>query len=222
MNVRKSLSTFLMMAALVSFAGCSAEAEKAESTDKEKSVDAIVAIAAVGEIAPDFTLTDATGNKHTLADYKGKYVVLEWTNFGCPFVKKHYNSENMQMLQAKYTKEDVVWFSICSSAPGKQGWFEGDDLLAKIKEFNSQASAYLVDADGKVARTYDAKTTPNMYIINPDGKLIYAGAIDDKASTNVDDIPNSMNYVDAAMISAMAGKEIALNNTVPYGCSIKY
>lgn len=179
-------------------------------------------VASIGKAAPGFTLMDATGKKHNLSDYRGKYVVLEWINFGCPFVLKHYNSGNMQMLQAKFVTKDVVWLSICSSAPGKQGWFDEEALLSRIKKAHTHASAYLVDADGAVGRAYKAKTTPNMYIINPKGVLIYSGAIDDKPSTNPDDIKGSVNYVDAALISVLAGREIAVSKSVPYGCSVKY
>lgn len=178
--------------------------------------------AEVGQAAPDFTLTDANGKTHSLSDYKGKYVVLEWVNFGCPFVKKHYGSGNMQKLQAAYTKKDVVWLSICSSAPGKQGFYNGEELTNAISDHDVKASAYLIDADGKVGQMYEAKTTPNMYIINPKGQLVYAGAIDDTPSVDPADIPNSTNYIAAALDAAMNGKEIAVKATQPYGCSVKY
>lgn len=178
--------------------------------------------AEVGKKAPDFTLTDANGKTHSLSDFKGKYVVLEWVNFGCPFVKKHYGSGNMQMLQEAYTKKDVVWLSICSSAPGKQGYFAGEALTQAISEHDVKANAYLIDADGKVGRMYEAKTTPNMYVINPDGELIYAGAIDDTPSVDPDDIPNSTNYIKATLDAAMAGKAVAVKSTQPYGCGVKY
>lgn len=178
--------------------------------------------AEVGQAAPDFTLTDANGKTHSLSDFKGKYVVLEWVNFGCPFVKKHYGSGNMQKLQAAYTKKDVVWLSICSSAPGKQGFYNGEELTNAISEHGVKASAYLIDADGKVGQMYEAKTTPNMYIINPKGQLVYAGAIDDTPSVDPADIPNSTNYIAAALDAAMNGKEIAVKATQPYGCSVKY
>lgn len=178
--------------------------------------------AEVGQAAPDFTLTDANGKTHSLSDFKGKYVVLEWVNFGCPFVKKHYGSGNMQKLQAAYTKKDVVWLSICSSAPGKQGFYNGEELTNAISDHDVKASAYLIDADGKVGQMYEAKTTPNMYIINPKGQLVYAGAIDDTPSVDPADIPNSTNYIAAALDAAMNGKEIAVKATQPYGCSVKY
>jgi peroxiredoxin len=189
--------------------------------DEEKStVETTVAM--VGEIAPDFTLVDTSGKEHSLSDYEGKFVVLEWVNFDCPFVKKHYHSGNMQALQTAYIKKGVVWLSICSSAPGKQGYFAGEDLTKRVASEESRSSAYLIDVDGKVGRMYQAQTTPNMYVISPDGELLYAGAIDSKASVKQEDIPESDNYVKLALDAALAGKEVATKVTKPYGCSVKY
>ena len=151
--------------------------------------------AEVDHPAPDFTLPDNGGNKHSLSDFKGKFVVLEWVNYDCPFVRKHYRSGNMPRLQKIYTKKDVVWLSICSSAPGKQGYFETDELSERMKKEKAIPTAYLLDPDGKVGKTYGAKTTPHMYVINPDGMLIYAGGIDNIASTDIDDIEEATNYV---------------------------
>ena len=181
-----------------------------------------VQTATVDQAAPNFTLTDSHGKTHSLADFKGKFVVLEWVNFDCPFVKKHYGAKNMQSLQAAYTKKDVVWLSICSSNKGKQGYFEGKDLTDRITAEGHSATAYLIDTDGKVGKMYGAKTTPNMFVINPEGTLIYAGAIDDKASPNPDDIKTATNYVAAALDAAMAGKPVAVKATAPYGCGVKY
>ena len=178
--------------------------------------------AKIDEPAPDFTLMDSNGKEHSLSDFKGKYVVLEWVNFGCPFVKKHYNSENMQNLQKKYTGKDVVWLSICSSAEGKQGYFEGDELNGKLKDKGASMTAYLVDESGEVGHMYNAKTTPHMYIVNPEGVLVYAGGIDDKPSTDVDDIEGAVNYVSNALDALMAGKTVKHKVTKPYGCSVKY
>lgn len=172
--------------------------------------------------APDFTLTDINGKEHKLSDYKGKYVVLEWTNANCPFVKKHYESGNMQALQKKYGKKEVVWLTICSSAPGKDGYFDAKDLQKIYKEKKIASTAYLRDSDGKVGHTYGAKTTPHMYVINPDGVLIYNGAIDDKPSTKTADIEGANNYVQASLDASMAGKKIEQKTTTPYGCSVKY
>jgi len=178
--------------------------------------------AQVGKTAPDFSLTDARSKIHKLSDYRGKYVVLEWVNFDCPFVKKHYSSGNMQMLQKKYTEKDVVWLAINSSAPGKQGNFKADEIINRSNEYGAAFSAYLTDADGRVGKTYGAKTTPHMFIINPKGKLIYAGGIDDIRSTNVSDIPKATNYVAVALNEALAGKAITISNSKPYGCGVKY
>ena len=176
----------------------------------------------VGKRAPDFALTDLSGKKHELSDLKGKFVVLEWVNFGCPFVRKHYGSENMQKLQKDVVDKGVVWLSICSSAPGKQGNETPDAAKSGLARFGSAATAYLVDADGKVGRLYNAKTTPEMFVINPDGVLIYAGAIDDKPTPNPLTVAGSNNYVKAALNEATSGKSVSVPSTKPYGCSVKY
>jgi len=175
-----------------------------------------------GSPAPAFTLPDAAGKSHSLADFKGKYVVLEWVNFGCPFVRKHYDSGNMQSLQKTYTGKGIVWLSICSSAPAKQGYSEGKNLLERIAEEKSAATAYLVDKEGIVGHAYGAKTTPHMFIINPEGMLIYAGGIDDKPSTDRKDITTTANYVREALDAALAGKPVTTATSRPYGCSVKY
>ncbi len=178
--------------------------------------------AAIDKPAPDFELTGIDGETYKLSDFKGKYVVLEWNNFDCPFVKKHYGSGNMQALQKKYVDEGVVWFTICSSAPGKQGYYDDADLKKMTADGKSAATAYLRDPTGTVGRTYGAKTTPDMFVISPEGVLIYAGAIDDKPSTNPDDVKGASNYVVASLDAAMDGKAIATKSTTPYGCSVKY
>lgn len=176
----------------------------------------------VGKPAPDFALSDLSGKKHDLADFKGKYVVLEWVNFGCPFVKKHYGTENMQKLQKEFIDEGVVWLSICSSAPGKQGNETPDAAKSGLQQFGSAASAYLVDGDGKVGRLYNAKTTPEMFVVNPEGVLIYAGAIDNKPTPDPATVTNAKNYVKAALDEATTGKNVSTPSTKPYGCSVKY
>jgi len=176
----------------------------------------------VGQPAPGFTLKDSTGKEHSLADFKGKTVVLEWVNYGCPFVKKHYDSKNMQALQKDATGKGVVWLAVCSSAPGKQGNETPEVATAKTKEYESAATAYLVDADGKVGKLYDAKTTPEMFIINPEGVLVYAGAIDDNRSPDAAVIKDSKNYVKAALDETLAGKPVSTATTKSYGCSVKY
>ena len=178
--------------------------------------------AKLNEQAPNFKLADSNGKEHSLSDFSGKIVVLEWINFECPFVKKHYNSQNMQSLQLKYTKKDVVWLSINSSAEGKQGNFSNDEINNRIKDLNAKMSAYLIDTDGKVGKMYGAKTTPHMYIVDKKGKLVYAGGIDDKASTDVDDIKEAKNYVSLALDEILSGQKVILQTSKPYGCGVKY
>lgn len=178
--------------------------------------------AKVDQPAPGFSLMDSNGKKHSLSDFKGKWVVLEWVNFGCPFVRKHYDSNNMQNLQKAYTDRGIVWLSICSSASGKQGHYEGEELTSQIKEEGSHATAYLIDEEGTVGKMYEAKTTPHMFIVNPEGVLVYAGGIDNIASSDKDDIKNATNYVKETLDAGLAGKEIAVKGSKPYGCSVKY
>lgn len=177
---------------------------------------------AISQPAPKFSLTGSDGKNYSLADFAGKWVVLEWINLDCPFVKKHYNSKNMQTLQKTYTEKGVVWLSICSSAPEKQGYFNGDALAANLKEAGLNAKAYLIDADGKVGKSYGAKTTPHMFVINPKGVLVYAGAIDDKPSTKLEDIEGANNYVTSALNAGMTGEVILVSSTPSYGCPVKY
>jgi peroxiredoxin len=172
--------------------------------------------------APNFSLVDSLGKTYSLSDLKGKFVVLEWLNHGCPFVRKHYSSGNMQKLQSTYTAKGVVWLSIASSAPGKEGFMTAEETNAAIKEKKSQATAVLIDSDGKVGKLYGARTTPHMFIINPESKLIYSGAIDDNSSSRSAAIEGAKNYVAQALDEAMAGKVVAESETEPYGCSVKY
>lgn len=176
----------------------------------------------IGKPAPDFTLKDAAGKTHSLADLKGKTVVLEWVNYGCPFVKKHYGSKNMQTLQKDAIDKGVVWLAICSSAPGKQGHLPADQVEATNKTQGSNVSAYLLDEDGTVGKLYEAKTTPEMFIINKDGVLVYKGAIDSKADPNPESIASSTNYVKVALDEVLVGKPVSTSSTKPYGCSVKY
>jgi peroxiredoxin len=176
----------------------------------------------VGKEAPDFVLTDTNGKTHHLSDYKGKYVVLEWYQPDCPFVRKHYNSGNMQALQKEYVSKGVVWLSIDSSAAGQEGNYPPDRLNQIATKTGSTRTALLLDADGKVGHLYGAKTTPDMYIINPQGILVYQGAIDDKPSTDLGDVRTARNYVKTALNAVMAGQSVATTSTRPYGCSVKY
>jgi hypothetical protein len=176
----------------------------------------------IGSPAPDFTLTDTRGQKRSLADFKGKYVVLEWVNLGCPFVKKHYDSGNMQATQNKAAAKGVVWLSVCSSAEKLQGNMAPDAWNKEISRRKIASAAVLLDGDGTVGRAYGAKTTPHMFVINPKGVLIYKGAIDDKPSTDQADIPGAKNYVLAALDESMAGRPVSTSATPSYGCSVKY
>ena len=176
----------------------------------------------VGQPAPDFKLKDLAGKEHSLSEYKGKYVVLEWVNYGCPFVKKHYETQNMQKQQKDATAKGAIWLSICSSAPGKQGNLPAAEAEAKGKELGVGSTAYLVDADGTVGRSYDARTTPDMFVINPEGVLIYKGAIDDKPSPDPATVQTAKNYVASALSESMAGKPVSPATTKSYGCSVKY
>lgn len=176
----------------------------------------------IGKPAPDFTLKDLDGKEHSLSDFKGKTVVLEWVNYGCPFVKKHYDSKNMQKLQKKATDDGVVWLAVCSSAPGKQGNETPETGKTKTKDVGSEATAYLVDESGKVGKLYNAKTTPEMFVINKEGVLVYMGAIDDKPTPSPDSIAGAVNHVENALAELAAGKPVTTASTKPYGCSVKY
>jgi peroxiredoxin len=175
-----------------------------------------------GSLAPEFTLEGVSGKKVSLTDYRGKLVVLEWLNYGCPFVKKHYGSKNMQTLQKKYTKDGIVWLSIISSAEGKQGYVTPEEGMKDKKDHESAATDVLLDTKGIVGQLYGAKTTPHMFVINKDGKIAYQGAMDDKADTDLESVKVAKNYVTLALASLMAGKKVAVTQTKSYGCSVKY
>jgi peroxiredoxin len=175
-----------------------------------------------GETAPDFILKDSKGNSQKLSSFSGKFVVLEWMNPECPFVKKHYSIGNMQSLQKEYTTKGVVWLSIISSAPGKQGYCTGPQAEANTKDQNASPTAVLLDPSGEVGQLYGAKTTPHMFVINPEGKLIYMGAIDSIRSANSSDCAKADNYIRQTLDAALAGKPIPTPETKSYGCSVKY
>jgi peroxiredoxin len=176
----------------------------------------------VGSAAPDFSAPDANGKTQSLAEYKGKYVVLEWFNPECPFVKKHYGGGNMQKLQQEYTGKGVVWLTVDSNAPGTEGNITADQAKKIMDSWKTKQTALLLDPESKVAKLYGAKNTPNMVIINPEGKIVYEGAIDSKATPNPADIPSSTNYVKSALDESLAGKPVSNAQTKPYGCSVKY
>lgn len=181
-----------------------------------------LAVAKVDEPAPDFKVKDAAGKEQTLKNYAGKWVVLEWYNRECPYVKKHYESQNMQKLQKAYTGKGVAWLTVISSAPGSQGYLTGKEAMENSKKVASAATDVLIDDSGAMGKAYEAKTTPHMFVIDPKGKLVYAGAIDDNDSSDPKVIEKSANYVTAALDAGMAGKAIATKSSKPYGCSVKY
>lgn len=176
----------------------------------------------VGQPAPDFTGTDTNGKTHKLSDLKGKTVVLEWTNPGCPFVVKHYDSGNMQKLQADAAAKDVVWLSINSGAEGKEGHQTAEAGNAYIAEKNGKAAALIIDSSGEIGKLYDAKTTPHMFVINKEGVLVYDGAIDSDDSFKPETIAGATNYVSAALAALEGGTAVEPSKTKPYGCSVKY
>jgi len=178
--------------------------------------------ARVGKPAPDFTATDTNGKVHKLSEYRGKFVVLEWTNRGCPYTQKHYNSGNMQRLQREWTSKGVIWLTVVSSAPGEQGYVTAPEENAYLRENSAAPTAVLLDPTGTVGHLYDAKTTPHMFIINSQGMLIYNGAIDDRPTTDLADVNGAKNYVSASLQEATSGKPVSNPTTRPYGCSVKY
>lgn len=178
--------------------------------------------AKVGEPAPDFSATDTYGKVHKLSDYAGKFVVLEWHNRECPYTLKHYASGNMQRLQKEWTAKGVVWFTVISSAPGQQGYVTADDENQYVKKVDASPTAVLLDPKGDLGHMYGAKTTPHMFIISPQGILVYNGGIDDKPTTDLADIATARNYVSMALQEAMAGQSVSVPTSRPYGCSVKY
>ena len=182
----------------------------------------VSAATVVGKPAPNFTLPDVNGKRVSLSAFRGKTVVLEWNNPGCPFVKKHYGSGNMQKAQAAAAKDGVVWLTINSSAPGKQGHMSGAEAKAFLAQSGARPAAYLLDPAGTVGKTYDAKTTPHMYIVNKAGTLVYAGGIDDKPTPYPADINGARNHVLAALAELKSGKPVSVATSRPYGCNVKY
>ncbi len=186
------------------------------------------ATAAVGQAAPEFSALDTAGKSHKLSDFKGKLVVLEWTNPGCPFVVKHYNGEanvgmgNMQSLQKEFTDKGVVWLAVNSTSTNSADYLVPAKLASWVTDKQARPSAMLMDESGKIGQMYGAKTTPHMFIISPQGVLVYAGSIDSVASARVDDIKTATNYIRQGLSEALSGKPISMANTRPYGCSVKY
>jgi peroxiredoxin len=175
-----------------------------------------------GTQAPDFKGTDSNGVTHTLSQYRGKYVVLEWANKGCPYEQKHYLSGNMEALQKEWTDKGVIWLSILSSAPGEQGNVTPAEENQYLKSMHAAPTAAILDPSGSIGHLYQAKTTPHIFVIDPTGKLIYQGAIDDRPTTDLADVQHAHNYLNEALNAAMAGKPVPIASTHPYGCSVKY
>ena len=218
MKIRNSLVFMVVLALLVGF-GLSAQDKPAEPL---KDAASELVGPALGEPAPLFELNDLDGKPVSLASFKGKYVVLEWTNYDCPFVKKHYSSGNMQALQQKNIAEGVIWLVINSSAPGKQGNYQPEKWKELAAERKSAPTAILLDADGKVGKLYMAKTTPEMFVIDPEGRILFMGAIDDRPTTDVKDVEGAVNYVQLALREARAGYPVSVPISKSYGCSVKY
>jgi len=200
----KPMKTLLLLAALVPFAA-----------------PAIAAVE-VGAPAPAFTAVDSGGKAHDLSQYRGKTVVLEWTNHECPYTVKHYVEGNMQGLQKTAKTDDIVWLSVVSSAPGRQGFVTGPEADRLTASRGAAPAAVLLDPEGKLGRLFDARTTPHMFIIDARGKLTYKGAIDDKPSSRASDIPGARNHVREALAEMAGGKPVSMPVTRPYGCSVKY
>lgn len=176
----------------------------------------------VGQPAPDFVGADTQGREHTLKDYRGKTVVLEWTNHDCPYVRKHYGAGNMQAQQREAAQAGVVWLSVISSAPGKQGHVSATEADRLTEQRGAAPTAVLLDPEGTIGRSYGARTTPHMYIIDPEGTLAYMGGIDNIPSANPDDIPRAAQYVRVALAEVLNGDAVSEPVTRPYGCSVKY
>ncbi len=216
----KTLRNLAPAIAALALAACQqTEAPAAENV--ATSAAATVANAQTG-LAPAFTLVDAAGTQRSLADFRGKTVVIEWTNEGCPYVQKHYSAGAMQALQREATADGVVWLTIVSSAPGKQGYIEGDAALAYRDTHSAALTHLLLDPTGEVGKLYGAKTTPDMRVIDPEGRIVFEGGIDDRPTNKVEDLEGANNFVRAALEDLEAGRPVRTAFATPYGCSIKY
>ncbi len=206
----------LPVLALALLLGCNSENDVTEINEAPEE-----AVTTLGP-ATDFTLVDTHGESHSLSSLQGEWVVLEWLNFDCPFVRKHYNGNNMQATQQRWIEEGVNWFAIMTNAPGEQGHFPPDEMNARNEQEGGLMTAILYDEDGTVGRAYGARTTPQMVVINPDGDVVYNGAIDDQPSADPATLDGATNYVDLALEEAMAGRQVSIATTQPYGCDVKY
>ncbi len=183
---------------------------------------ATAADAKLGQPAPNIATSDIYGEPFRLKDHRGNIVVLEWTNYGCPYVRKHYDSKNMQTLQKKMTENDVTWVSVVSSAPGKQGYMTAAQAVDRMDMEGAAFTTQILDDSGEIGMAYGAKTTPHMFVIDPDGILVYNGAIDNKADANPDSVKTAINYVVQAVTALQDGRAVKPAQTKPYGCSVKY
>jgi len=183
---------------------------------------AVLAAAVPGSAAPDFALPDITGKPQKLSDYRGKYVVIEWFNQGCPFVQKHYESGNMQGLQKRFTDKGVVWLAVSSNNPRSSDYRDPQQMKGVMKDWKMSPTAFILDEEGKVGRDYGARATPHMFVVDPRGQVIYAGAIDDKATWRPEDTKTARNWVAQALEESLAGKPVTQAATAAYGCSVKY
>lgn len=177
---------------------------------------------ATGAQAPAFSVVDATGATRTLAEFAGQNVILEWTNAGCPYVRKHYDAGNMQAVQRDAAARGTVWLQVISSAPGEQGYLDGPGAVARVVEDQATVSATLLDPDGVMGRAYGALNTPQMVMINPEGVIVYQGAIDDRPSARPETLEGATNYIRAAWADIDAGRPVQIAQTTPYGCGVKY
>ena len=209
-------------ASLLVLAACQQQPAAAPDKAATPAAAATPAVAGPGDMAPAFTLIDADGTQRSLADFKGKTVVLEWTNHDCPYVRKHYGGNNMQSMQKKWTGQGVVWLTLISSRPGSEGYVTAQEANKLTADRGAAPSAVLFDPKGSVGRAYGAQTTPHMYVITGDGKLAFMGGIDDKPSTRLEDLKTAKNFVDQALGEVTQGKPVSVTTARPYGCSIKY
>ncbi len=210
----------VLTAVVLTLAAC----QQAEAPATPAATETTAAVAAPGQpgVAPAFTLTDSEGVQRSLADFRGKTVVIEWINEGCPYVQKHYSAGAMQALQREAVADGVVWLTIISSAPGKQGYVEGEEARAWKARNNAAASHLLLDPDGTVGKAFGASTTPDMRVIDAEGRVLFAGGIDDRPTNKVEDLDGANNFVRAALEDVEAGRAIRTAYAQPYGCSIKY
>lgn len=230
-TAKKSLlgiTTAGLMLLTVACGGSVQGSSQEQSSSVSESVSNVSVAARPGEAvrpgtaAPDFTGTDSNGKTRRLSEFKGKVVVLEWTNHLCPFVGKHYGTGNMQQLQKEATGKGVVWLSVVSSAPGQQGYVTASQANNLTKSRNAVPTAVILDPKGKIGRLYNARTTPHMYVIGQDGTMMYMGAIDDAPSSQTPDVKKANNYVRTALDDVLSGKPVSTSVTQPYGCSVKY